>query len=111
MPSSHTVSSLSIFATTVLKLHQLAYIHNARTNPLGLPGHAILLSLPPVFLVWSVLTFATAVVLYALSTRIPHAEAATLGVVIASFAVMAIMLFTGLYALATMWTWKGRRTK
>lgn len=43
-----------------------AYLHNAQNGMFGLTGHAILLSLPPVFLVWSTLAFAVAFLAYAI---------------------------------------------
>ncbi|EMD40643.1 hypothetical protein CERSUDRAFT_91380 [Gelatoporia subvermispora B] len=51
-----------------------AYIHNARNNAFGLPGHAILLSLPPVLLVWALISFTVAVVAYTLQTITGGAE-------------------------------------
>ncbi|PSR71799.1 hypothetical protein PHLCEN_2v12300 [Hermanssonia centrifuga] len=86
--------------------HALAYIHNARTSILGLPGHALLLSLPPVFLVWSVLTFAAAVIVYTLQTPVNGAGTT---VIIAFFAVMLFLLVIGLYTFSHIWTWKGKR--
>ncbi|KAI0832557.1 hypothetical protein BC628DRAFT_1414846 [Trametes gibbosa] len=43
-----------------------SYLHNARNNALGLSGHALLLSLPPVLLVWSIVGFTAATLAYAM---------------------------------------------
>ncbi|KAF9263533.1 hypothetical protein L218DRAFT_864859 [Marasmius fiardii PR-910] len=40
------------------------YIRNANRHLLGLQGHAMLLSVPPVLLVWAIITFTLSIVVY-----------------------------------------------
>lgn len=71
-------------------------------------GHALLLSLPPVFLVWSVLTFTAALILYI--TQGPHSvsDGTEIAVILAFFAVVLLLLLFGLYTFSHIWTWKGK---
>ncbi|CAL1701448.1 unnamed protein product [Somion occarium] len=84
--------------------NSMAYIHNARNNPLGLPGHAVLLSLPPVFLVWSIISFAAGVVAY--TVQHANAQSASIWTVVSFFAVFCLLLLVGLFTFSRIWVWK-----
>lgn len=43
---------------------QYTYMHNIQHSTFGVPGHAILLSLPPTLLVWSIVAFTVAILAY-----------------------------------------------
>ncbi|KAH9943318.1 uncharacterized protein BXZ73DRAFT_87668 [Epithele typhae] len=82
------------------------YLHNARTSALGLSGHAIILSLPPVLLVWSIITFAVAVLAYTLQNLIE--VPASSWVVICGFVMVVVAIIVGVYTFSTIWTWQGQ---
>ncbi|KAJ3549530.1 hypothetical protein NMY22_g853 [Coprinellus aureogranulatus] len=50
-------------ANTTTK-HSYTYMHNVQNSAFGVPGHAILLSLPPTLLVWSIVAFTVAILAY-----------------------------------------------
>ncbi|KAM5534280.1 hypothetical protein V8D89_012008 [Ganoderma adspersum] len=71
------------------------YLHNARNNTFGLSGHAILLSLPPVLLVWSIIAFGAGTLAYTLQDSL-----GSLVVIVATI--------VGLYTFSTIWSWQSR---
>ncbi|KAI0352969.1 hypothetical protein OH77DRAFT_1427738 [Trametes cingulata] len=81
-----------------------SYLHNARNNALGLSGHALLLSLPPVLLVWSIVGFAAAALAYALqdTTR------SSTWVMFALFVIVLVAVMAGVYTFSTIWHWQSR---
>ncbi|KAL1944290.1 hypothetical protein VTO73DRAFT_3475 [Trametes versicolor] len=81
-----------------------SYLHNARNNALGLSGHALLLSLPPVLLVWSIAGFAASTLAYALqdTTR------ATTWLLLGLFAVVLGAVMAGVYTFSTIWHWQSQ---
>ncbi|KAL7282507.1 hypothetical protein ACG7TL_003978 [Trametes sanguinea] len=78
------------------------YLHNARNSALGLSGHALLLSLPPVLLVWSLVAFTVAVVAYAMQ----EVNQAATWVVFAAFVVILLAVMAGVYTFSTIWQWQ-----
>ncbi|KAJ3488759.1 hypothetical protein NLI96_g2625 [Meripilus lineatus] len=86
----------------------MAYIHNARNNPLGLEGHAVLLSLPPTFLVWSIITFTAGVVAYTLQHATIKSPAAW--AIMGCFIVFISLLFVGLSTFSKIWVWKRKKS-
>ena len=74
-----------------------------RNGPLGLLGHALLLSLPPVFLVWAVLTFAAAVILYSAQSL---TEVWKLAVVFGLLALVGVLVLFSVYTFSRIWTWR-----
>ena len=55
---------ISECGTSVIPLHQFTYLHNAHHGVFGLHGHAMILSLPPVLLVWGIIAFAIGFIAY-----------------------------------------------
>ena len=93
---------------------QFTYLHNARNNAFGLSGHAIVLSLPPVLLVWSIIAFTAAALGYALQDVSQFPEVSS-WVVLAVFVVVLAAVMIGVYTFSTIWRWKnlknaGRRS-
>ncbi|EJF56594.1 hypothetical protein DICSQDRAFT_112889 [Dichomitus squalens LYAD-421 SS1] len=85
-----------------------AYLHNARNSAFGLSGHAILLSLPPVLLVWSIIAFAAAALAYSLHGI--SINSAPAWVVLAIFIVVFVAVTVGLYTFWTIWRWQSQDT-
>ncbi|KAI0375775.1 hypothetical protein BV20DRAFT_1008565 [Pilatotrama ljubarskyi] len=83
-----------------------SYLHNARNNALGLSGHALLLSLPPVLLVWSIVGFAAAALAYALQDT---THAAT-WVMFALFVIVLVAVMAGVYTFSTIWHWQSPKS-
>ncbi|OCH90691.1 hypothetical protein OBBRIDRAFT_754450 [Obba rivulosa] len=90
--------------------HTFAYIHNARSNIMGLPGHALLLGLPPVLLVWSLFGFTVAVIVYTLepATGAASIDVASAWIVFGIFVVILICVVAGLYTFSVIWKWETR---
>ncbi|KAI0775979.1 hypothetical protein BD413DRAFT_257633 [Trametes elegans] len=80
------------------------YLHNARNNALGLSGHALLLSIPPVLLVWSIIAFAAAALAYTLQDT----TQASTWVIFALFVIMLVAVTAGVYTFSTIWHWQSR---
>jgi hypothetical protein len=87
-------------------------MRNAKNSSLGLHGHAIILSLPPVFLVWAIITFSTSIVLYTIqniaSPSDELVEKAWLGVCLGAFGIISSLVLVALYTFAVMWDTKRR---
>ncbi|KAI0638317.1 hypothetical protein C8Q77DRAFT_1215149 [Trametes polyzona] len=81
-----------------------SYLHNARNNPLGLSGHALLLSLPPVLLVWSIVGFTAATLAYALQDTMR----ASTWVILGLFVILFVAVLAGLYTFSTIWHWQSQ---
>ncbi|RPD67027.1 hypothetical protein L226DRAFT_452746 [Lentinus tigrinus ALCF2SS1-7] len=88
-----------------------SYLHNARNNPFGLSGHAILLSLPPVLLVWSIIAFTTSVLAYALQDVARSPAAGSQWVVLGIFVVILMGVMIGVYTFSTIWSWQSRQPR
>ncbi|KAI0722839.1 hypothetical protein C8Q76DRAFT_375824 [Earliella scabrosa] len=84
------------------------YLHNARNNAFGLSGHAILLSLPPVLLVWSLIAFTVSALAYALQHIRPVPGSASSWVVLAIFLVVFAAVMIGVYTFSTIWKWQSQ---
>ena len=83
-------------------------MHNAQHNPLGFEGHAMLLSLPPVLLVWAIVAFSAAIVAYALQpVRKPGGiESPPAWIVLAVFVLILGLVSMGLYTFSIIWKWQ-----
>jgi len=88
--------------------HTFAYIYNARSNIMGLPGHALLLSLPPVLLVWSLVAFTFGVITYTLQpvTGASSIDVASAWIVFGVFLVILFGVVAGLYTFSVIWRWQ-----
>ncbi|KAI0720256.1 hypothetical protein C8T65DRAFT_705862 [Cerioporus squamosus] len=87
-----------------------SYLHNARNNAFGLSGHAILLSLPPVLLVWSIIAFTASVLAYALQDVSRFPMMAPQWVVLTSFVIVLVGVMIGVYTFSTIWTWQSQES-
>jgi hypothetical protein len=83
-------------------------MHNAQHNPLGFEGHAMLLSLPPVLLVWAIVAFSAAIVAYALQPvhKPGGIEAPPAWIVLAVFVLILVLVSMGLYTFSIIWKWQ-----
>ncbi|KAJ7228788.1 hypothetical protein GGX14DRAFT_415053 [Mycena pura] len=83
------------------------YMYNAQHNYLGYHGHAMLLSLPPVLLVWAVVTFTGSILAYAMQDA--HGTIAV-WLVFSVFLVFLILVMAALYTFSGLWSFQ-RRTR
>jgi len=83
------------------------YMYNAQHNYLGYHGHAMLLSLPPVLLVWGVVTFTGSILAYAMQDV--HGTI-TVWLVFSVFLVFLILVMAALYTFSGLWSFQ-RRTR
>lgn len=85
-------------------------MHNIRHSLLGLYGHAMLLSLPAVLLVWAIVSFAVSMVVYAIhdiSAVDPFAKAsAWVGLLI--FVIVLAAVLAVLYTFSLIWSFQRR---
>lgn len=83
-------------------------MHNAKHNPLGFEGHAMLLSLPPVLLIWAIVAFSAAIIAYALQnvSSLDATQIASAWVVVVSFVVILVFVSMGLYTFSIIWKWQ-----
>lgn len=91
---------------------QFTYLHNAKHTYFGFLGHAVMLSLPPVLLVWAILTFTVALVAYIvegvsdadLPTRL------TAWTILVVVLVLSVIVISALYTFSMVWKFR-QRTK
>ncbi|KXN86396.1 hypothetical protein AN958_10258 [Leucoagaricus sp. SymC.cos] len=89
------------------------YLHNAKHSYFGFLGHAIILSLPPVLLVWAILTFTVALATYVMQGGIQGTESLSQISAWAIFGVLCILLtvvISALYTFSMVWKFR-QRTK
>ncbi|KAF8505975.1 hypothetical protein F5888DRAFT_1653380 [Russula emetica] len=93
--------------TNVKQSQSFTYLHNAHRGALGLHGHAVFLSLPPVLLVWGIIAFAIGFIAYTAQDLVVgdsdkgQWDAAWIALSISFFVLAVVML--SLYTLAGMW--------
>ncbi|KAF7433193.1 hypothetical protein PC9H_005142 [Pleurotus ostreatus] len=82
------------------------YMYNARQKFLGHHGHAMLLSLPAVLLIWAITTFTLAMVAYTLQgiTDLDVYDLKSSWIVVCSFIVVLVCVFLALHTLTTLWS-------
>lgn len=78
----------------------------------GLHGHAIILSLPPVFLVWATVSFTAAIFLYTIQNIATPTDGDAIETIwsvicMAAFGMIVILVLLALYSLTVMWN-RGR---
>ncbi|KAK7061609.1 hypothetical protein R3P38DRAFT_2830473 [Favolaschia claudopus] len=78
------------------------YMYNAQHNYLGYHGHAILLSLPPVLLVWAVAAFTVSVLAYA-AQDFDASNRSSVWTVFSLFLVFLFLVFIALYTFSSLW--------
>ncbi|KAJ6599194.1 hypothetical protein DFH09DRAFT_1130389 [Mycena vulgaris] len=87
------------------------YMYNAQHNYLGYHGHAMLLSLPPVLLVWAVVTFTGAIVAYAMQhagESVKSPDGLSAWIVLCLFLVFLVTVFAALYTFSGLWSFQQR---
>ncbi|KAF8897409.1 hypothetical protein BD779DRAFT_1490637 [Infundibulicybe gibba] len=87
-----------------------AYMHNVEHKSWGLHGHAIVLSLPPVLLVWSIICFTISVVVYAMqnvSNGNPW-DRVSAWLILGFFVILLIAVLTALYTFSIIWKFRRR---
>ncbi|KAJ4481388.1 hypothetical protein C8J55DRAFT_427607 [Lentinula edodes] len=84
------------------------YMRNAQHNLLGFYGHAMLLSLPPVLLVWAIITFTISTLAYALDSLGNHntADRISIGIILVIFVCILGTVIAALYTLTMIWTYQ-----
>ncbi|KAJ4467536.1 hypothetical protein J3R30DRAFT_3307448 [Lentinula aciculospora] len=84
------------------------YMRNAKHNLLGFYGHAMLLSLPPVLLVWAIIAFTISTLAYALDSLGGHdtGNRIVIGVILAIFVCILGTVIAALYTLTMIWTYQ-----
>ncbi|KAF8211266.1 hypothetical protein K438DRAFT_1807001 [Mycena galopus ATCC 62051] len=85
------------------------YMYNAQHNYLGYHGFAIILSLPPVLLVWAVFTFSVSILAYAMQDAIGSAsDSLSAWMVFSLFLVFLVLVFAALYTFSGLWSFPQR---
>ncbi|KAJ7699949.1 hypothetical protein B0H17DRAFT_925996, partial [Mycena rosella] len=87
------------------------YMYNAQHNYMGLHGHAMLLSLPPVLLVWAVVTFTGSMLAYAMQNAGGNANSTdglSAWMIFSLFLVLLIIVFAALYTFSGLWSFQRR---
>jgi len=84
------------------------YMHNAQRNYLGLHGHAMLLSLPAVLLVWAIITFMVSMVAYAVQgfTGVDTLHSSSAWVILGIFIILLAAVIAALYTFSIIWKFK-----
>jgi len=81
------------------------YMYNAQHNYLGYHGHAMILSLPPVLLVWAVVTFTASVLAYAMQDA-ANSSRLSAWMIFSLFLIFLILVFAALYTLSGLWNFQ-----
>ncbi|KAF9469012.1 hypothetical protein BDZ94DRAFT_1208240 [Collybia nuda] len=113
-----TISTLSSLGSIIIGVfsvwrHQtntraadsFAYMHNAQHGYLGLYGHAMLLSLPPVLLVWAIVAFTASIVAYTMQGLVNFETLTSVPVwtVLGVFLVLLVAVIGALYTFSIIW--------
>ena len=87
-------------------------MNNARRGLLGFYGHSLLLSLPAALLVWAVLAFSLALILYVMKGvsrgGTPKISA---WIILGVFIVLMAMVVLTLYTFSVIWKFQSRNSK
>ncbi|KAE9410323.1 hypothetical protein BT96DRAFT_912537, partial [Gymnopus androsaceus JB14] len=83
------------------------YMRNAQHNLFGFHGHAMLLSLPPVLLVWAIVGFTISTLAYALDSLGNHdtGDRIAISVIVVIFLCILATVIAALYTLTVIWTY------
>lgn len=86
-------------------------MHNVLHSALGIPGHAILLSLPPTLLVWAIVGFTVAILAYVVqgATTADIWSQVSAWTLLAIFVVLLSAVVLALYTFSIIWTLQRRR--
>jgi len=80
-------------------------MHNVE-HSLGLQGHAMLLSLPPVLLVWAIIAFMASIIAYSLQAVDNGQNSATAWAVVGIFVLILFAVSILLYSFSIIWKWQ-----
>lgn len=115
--NTQTINSVS-FSSSIPPLqiadlfsYQFTYMYNAKHSSwLGLHGHAMLLSLPPVLLVWAILTFTISIIFYTTQGITNHdiLDGVSAWIIISFFIVIMISVIVALYTFSIIWKFQRR---
>lgn len=86
-------------------------MYNAQHGILGYHGHAMLLSLPPVLLVWAVVTFTGSMLAYAMqdvSETVNSTGRLAAWMIFSIFLVILFLVFAALYTFSGLWSFSQR---
>ncbi|KAF5364024.1 hypothetical protein D9756_000511 [Leucocoprinus leucothites] len=78
-----------------------AYLHNAKHRYFGLLGHAIMLSLPAVLLVWAILTFTIALVAFVMQLGIQNTNVLTR---VSAWAILGVLVALLIAVISALYT-------
>jgi hypothetical protein len=80
-------------------------MYNAQHSYLGLHGHAMILSLPPVLLVWAIVAFTVSIVTYTVQglTDVDTSYRASAWTVLGIFAILLAAVAVALYTFSIIW--------
>ncbi|KAF7355205.1 hypothetical protein MSAN_01436300 [Mycena sanguinolenta] len=84
------------------------YMYNAQHNYLGYHGHAMILSLPPVLLVWAVVAFSVSILAYAMQDAADPADRWSAWLVLSLFLVFLFFVFGALWTFSGLWSFQHR---
>jgi len=99
--------------TNVKQSQSFTYLHNAHQGIFGLHGHAMVLSLPPVLLVWGIIAFAVGFIAYTAQDLVGPWGTGQWDAALVALGISLLMLMLvglGLYAFASMWKNKRDRS-
>lgn len=99
--------------TNVQQSQSFTYLHNAHQGTFGLHGHAMVLSLPPVLLVWSIIAFAVGFIAYTAQDLVGTSGTGEWDAALVALGISLVMLILvglGLYAFARTWKYKRDRS-
>lgn len=85
-------------------------MYNAQHNYLGYHGHAMILSLPPVLLIWAVVTFTASILAYVMQDvgGPDAADRLSAWMVFSLFLVFLFLVFAALYTFSGLWRFQQR---
>ncbi|KAF9451631.1 hypothetical protein P691DRAFT_723639 [Macrolepiota fuliginosa MF-IS2] len=92
------------------KANLYTYLYNAKHSHFGFLGHAIILSLPPVLLIWAILAFTVALLTYAVQGINDAGLVTQLSAwsILVVFAVIFVIIIVALYTFSTVWKFRQR---
>ncbi|RXW24594.1 hypothetical protein EST38_g1226 [Candolleomyces aberdarensis] len=91
--------------------HSYTYMHNVQHSAFGIPGHAILLSLPPTLLVWAIVGFTVAILAYVVQgvTTADIWSKISAWTLLAIFVILLSAVILALYTFSIIWTLQRRK--
>ncbi|KAJ6509911.1 hypothetical protein C8R47DRAFT_1095861 [Mycena vitilis] len=94
--------------TSTRTADSFTYMFNAQHNYLGFHGTALILSLPPVLLVWAVVTFTASILAYAMQDATDATDSLSAWILFSVFLVFIVLVFAALYTFSALWRFQQR---